>query len=117
MPVEPSQLPTRVRFKVLALAVCMASITYLDRVCISITAPDIMRDLSLSKLQMSFVFSAFTLAYGILEIPTGDSKLDVPCTGRQAWQATDIPLCGLCGWREHGNVFGWRQCSITRRRS
>ncbi|MEW5980003.1 MAG: MFS transporter [Acidobacteriota bacterium] len=62
---------TGVRFKVLALAVCMAAITYLDRVCISITAPDMMRDLSLSPLQMSFVFSAFTAAYGIFEIPTG----------------------------------------------
>jgi MFS transporter, ACS family, glucarate transporter len=60
-----------VRYKVLALAVCMAAITYLDRVCISITAADIMRDLSLSPLQMSFVFSAFTAAYGIFEIPTG----------------------------------------------
>src|SRR5207253_3971917 len=30
-----------------------------------------MRDLNLSKVQMSLVFSAFTLAYGIFEIPTG----------------------------------------------
>ena len=29
-----------------------------------------MRDLSLSKYQMSLVFSAFTLAYGLFEIPT-----------------------------------------------
>ena len=63
--------PTHVRHRVLALAVCMAAITYLDRVCISITAPQMMRDLSLSPLQMSFVFSAFTTAYGIFEIPTG----------------------------------------------
>jgi len=63
--------PTRVRFRVLGLAVCMAAITYLDRVCISITAPEMMKDLSLSPLQMSFVFSAFTTAYGLFEIPTG----------------------------------------------
>jgi MFS transporter, ACS family, glucarate transporter len=63
--------PTRVRHRVLALAVCMAAITYLDRVCISITAPQMMSDLSLSPLQMSLVFSAFTTAYGIFEIPTG----------------------------------------------
>src|SRR5262245_1443223 len=59
------------RYRVLALAVLLAAITYLDRVCISLTAPAMMRDLSLSKVEMSFVFSAFTLAYAIFEIPTG----------------------------------------------
>jgi MFS transporter, ACS family, glucarate transporter len=62
---------SRVRYRVLALAVCLAAITYLDRVCISLTAPAMMNDLGLSKVQMSFVFSAFTLAYGLFEIPTG----------------------------------------------
>lgn len=59
------------RHKVLALAVCLAFITYLDRVCISVTAPAIMRDLSLTPVEMSFIFSAFTLAYAIFEAPTG----------------------------------------------
>lgn len=62
---------TRVRYGVLALTVLLAGITYLDRVCISLTAPAMMRDLGLSRVQMSFVFSAFTLAYGLFEIPTG----------------------------------------------
>ena len=62
---------TRVRYKVLALAVLLAGITYLDRVCISITAPFMMRDLGLDQVQMSLVFSAFTAAYAIFEIPTG----------------------------------------------
>src|SRR5262245_19673352 len=53
---------TRVRYRVLTMAVLLAAVTYLDRVCISITAPDMMRDLSLTPVQMSFVFSAFTLA-------------------------------------------------------
>ena len=59
------------RYRVLALAVLLAAITYLDRVSISLTAPSMMRDLDLSKVEMSFVFSAFTLAYAIFEIPTG----------------------------------------------
>ena len=67
----PVLAASRVRYKVLTFGVCLAAITYLDRVCISITAPEIMRELSLSPLQMSFVFSAFTLAYGLFEIPTG----------------------------------------------
>lgn len=62
---------SRVRYRVLTLAVLLAGITYLDRVCISLTAPAMMRDLGLSKVEMSFVFSAFTLAYGLFEIPTG----------------------------------------------
>src|SRR5678810_967958 len=62
---------SRTRFIVLAFGVALAGVTYLDRVCISVTAKQIMRDLSLSELQMSFVFSAFTLAYAIFEIPTG----------------------------------------------
>jgi MFS family permease len=53
------------------MAVVLSAITYLDRVCISITAPYMMRDLGLTQIQMSFVFSAFTLAYAIFEIPTG----------------------------------------------
>ena len=60
-----------VRYKVLGLAVCLAAITYLDRVCISVSAPHMMQDFGLTKFQMSLVFSAFTLAYAIFEIPTG----------------------------------------------
>lgn len=60
-----------VRYKVLGLAVLLAGITYLDRICISMAAPYIMRDLSLTDVQMGYVFSAFTLAYGLFEIPTG----------------------------------------------
>jgi MFS transporter, ACS family, glucarate transporter len=62
---------TRVRYKVLAFCCALAGVTYLDRVCISVTATSISRDLGLTPVEMSFVFSAFTLAYGIFEIPTG----------------------------------------------
>ncbi len=61
---------THVRFRVVAFAVALAGVTYLDRVCISVLAPDIMRDLGLTRIQMSYVFSAFTLAYAAFEIPT-----------------------------------------------
>ena len=53
------------------MTVLLAGITYTDRVCISVTAPQIMRDLHLSQVEMSVVFSAFTLAYALFEIPTG----------------------------------------------
>jgi MFS family permease len=64
-------LYTSVRFRVLALTVALAFLTYMDRVCISVTAPAILRDLRLTTIQMGFVFSAFTAAYAVFEIPTG----------------------------------------------
>jgi hypothetical protein len=46
----PSVVPAaRVRYGVVALAVLLAMVTYLDRACIATLAPDIMRDLGLSK--------------------------------------------------------------------
>jgi MFS family permease len=63
--------PTNTRYKVLSMCVMLAAITYLDRVCIANLAPHIIRDLGLSPVQMSFVFSAFTIAYGVFEMPTG----------------------------------------------
>jgi MFS transporter, ACS family, glucarate transporter len=64
---------TRVRYRVLAFAVTLAAITYLDRVCIAhadVTA-SIRSELGLSRQQMGFVYSAFTLAYALFEMPTG----------------------------------------------
>ena len=60
-----------VRARVLGFAFLLAVITYLDRVCISAAAPSIMEELNLSVLQMSVVFSAFTLSYSLFEIPSG----------------------------------------------
>ncbi len=52
------------------MAVLLAMITYVDRACIATLAPDIMSDLALSKEQMSWVYSAFAIAYAAFEIPT-----------------------------------------------
>lgn len=60
-----------IRSRVLGMTVALAFLTYMDRVCISVTAPAMMRDLHLSRLQMGFAFSAFTAAYALFEIPTG----------------------------------------------
>ena len=61
---------THVRYKVVSLAVLLAMVTYLDRACIATLAPNIMKDLQLSKEQMSLIYSAFALAYACFEIPT-----------------------------------------------
>jgi len=61
---------TRVRYRVVAAAVALAGVTYLDRVCVGVLAPSIMADLRITPVQMSFVFSAFTAAYALFEMPT-----------------------------------------------
>lgn len=52
------------------MAVLLAMVTYLDRACIGKMAPDIQADLGLTKDQMGYVFSAFSLSYALFEIPT-----------------------------------------------
>ena len=55
----------------LSLALAAMAVAYLDRVCISIAAPSIQSELALSDAQMGYVFSAFTLAYALFEVPGG----------------------------------------------
>jgi len=61
---------THVRYRVVALVTGLGMITYLDRACIATLAPGIMRDLSLSTVQMGYAFTVFQLAYAVFEIPT-----------------------------------------------
>jgi ACS family glucarate transporter-like MFS transporter len=63
--------PTRARFLVLAFLCALTFILYLDRVCISQAVVAIQKELRLSRTQMSYVLMAFTLAYGLFEMPTG----------------------------------------------
>jgi MFS family permease len=49
----------------------LSLITFLDRVAIASAAPAIREELHLTPVQMGWVFSAFTFAYAIFEIPTG----------------------------------------------
>jgi MFS family permease len=56
---------------ILVFAATLAVITYIDRVCISQAAPDIRKELGFSSKEMGWVFSAFTFAYALFEIPGG----------------------------------------------
>lgn len=53
------------------LTLALVGIAYLDRVCISTAAPAIRAELALDEAQMGMIFSAFTLTYGLFEIPSG----------------------------------------------
>jgi ACS family glucarate transporter-like MFS transporter len=59
------------RYRVVALATALGMVTYLDRAAIGTLAPGIRRDLGLTAVEMGWVFTAFQLAYGLFEIPTG----------------------------------------------
>ena len=72
-PGEPGEVdrPTNTRWLVVAFAVSLAVLQYVDRVCISLAGPLMQKDLGLTDSQMGKVFSAFTLAYALFEIPGG----------------------------------------------
>ncbi len=64
--------PSRVRFQVLTLLCSLAFIFYLDRLCIGQAVTAISSEFGFnSNREMSYVQIAFTIAYGIFEIPTG----------------------------------------------
>ena len=65
------QQPTHARLWVVVFALTLAMIQYLDRSFMSQAAPQISAELKLTNQQMGLIFSTFTLAYALFEIPAG----------------------------------------------
>jgi MFS family permease len=63
--------PTRARIGVLGALCALSGVLYLDRICISAALDSILSDLRLTNTQGGYVLMAFTLAYGLFEVPTG----------------------------------------------
>ncbi|MGD9763612.1 MAG: MFS transporter [Candidatus Binatia bacterium] len=63
--------PSRARQRVIVFALLVTAIAYIDRICISMAAPAMRAELGISDAQMGYVFSAFTLAYALFEVPSG----------------------------------------------
>ncbi|MEO6229884.1 MAG: MFS transporter [Ferruginibacter sp.] len=59
------------RYLVLAVLCLLAVITYLDRTAISVAEHGITNDLELSEKQFGWIMAAFSIAYGIFQIPMG----------------------------------------------
>jgi sugar phosphate permease len=59
------------RLRVLALLFLASTITYIDRVCISVAGKSIQEELGITLRQWGWVLGAFVLAYGLFEIPGG----------------------------------------------
>lgn len=66
-----NKAPTGTRFVVLGVLCLLSGILYLDRICISAALGPMQAELGLSNTQASYVLMAFTLAYGLFEVPTG----------------------------------------------
>src|ERR1700761_493063 len=62
---------SRARYHVVALAIGLAILSYIQRVAISQAAGPISRDLHFNKSDMGLVFGAFGLSYAIFELPMG----------------------------------------------
>lgn len=62
---------THARYWVIVLAVALAVLSYVSRVCLAQAAPDIAHDLHFSDEQMGQIFGAFGLSYALFEIPSG----------------------------------------------
>jgi MFS family permease len=61
----------RHRYIVVVLLILLFTITYLDRVCISVAGPRMQEDLHINPAAWGWVSAIFTLAYCIFEIPSG----------------------------------------------
>jgi MFS transporter, ACS family, glucarate transporter len=61
----------RKRYAVVALLAAVSVITFIDRTAIAVLAPWIRRDLGIGAAEWGWVLSAYVIAYGIFEIPSG----------------------------------------------
>ena len=58
------------RYRVLILLCSLTTLTYLDRITISIVGVRLKTDLHLSNEQFGWVLASFALAYALFEIPS-----------------------------------------------
>ncbi len=73
---DPVAPPSRTRLGVLGFLCALAGILYLDRICLGTAADDIQWEFTTSTFtftdtHISYVHMAFTLAYGLFELPVG----------------------------------------------
>ncbi|MBK5290867.1 MAG: MFS transporter [Acidobacteriia bacterium] len=59
------------RARIVTFMFLFSVLSYFDRTILSIAAPGIMKEFSISETEMGFVFSSFLLSYTILMIPGG----------------------------------------------
>jgi ACS family D-galactonate transporter-like MFS transporter len=98
MNTAPSTSTTRAQWLLLVLLVVSIFINYIDRSNLSIAAPIIERELSLSPVQIGWLFSAFFWTYALVQL-----------FGVAGWLADRFPV----GWVLAGGYFLWSAATIV----
>lgn len=68
---SPSERRTRVRWFMVFLAFLATAINYIDRATMSVSAPEIQKDLGLSPTDMGWIMGAFFWTYALFQLPSG----------------------------------------------
>jgi ACS family glucarate transporter-like MFS transporter len=68
---QVDEVPTQVRFKIMAFVTLVTILTYMDRLNLSIAGKSIQEELALNTQTMGWVFSAFLLGYALFQVPGG----------------------------------------------
>jgi MFS transporter, ACS family, glucarate transporter len=68
---QATSQPTRTRWTMLAWLCSFAAVAYIGRIGIIQVESPIERDLHLTPVQLGYAFAAFSLAYALVEIPSG----------------------------------------------
>jgi len=63
--------PTRVRYLILAMIFAVTTINYADRATLSITGPAMRTEFGFDAIQLGYIFSAFSWAYVLAQLPGG----------------------------------------------
>lgn len=66
-----AQIPTRTRYKIIALIFLVTTLNYADRATFSIAGSAAAKELSLTPVVTGYVLSAFAWAYALAQIPGG----------------------------------------------
>ncbi len=63
--------PTRVRYLIVAILFAVSCFSYGDRVALSIAGTAMAKDISLDPVKMGYLFSGFSWAYVLGQLPSG----------------------------------------------
>ncbi len=67
----PLNRPTRARHVVLWMTVAVYMLTYMDRVVLSATMPNMSKELGFSPITQGYIAAAFQLSYSLFQVPGG----------------------------------------------
>lgn len=71
MSIAEDARPTRARFTLAGWLCGLAAVLYLDRLCLAQAVDPIQTEIGLSNTEIGYVAMAFTLAYGVFQVPMG----------------------------------------------